>query len=541
MQPPRSGGSFPPFHSFQIPLRLAALAGLSVNGEWAPQHNASILMIVTGGSGIIAVDGHTHILSCGSLLCSSSARDLSLSPQYSLQGVWIEYAAAHLQPIEVNPLNCGMLLDECTPKACTLASRLLTIWNESAAYNPFSVQLLFSELLSEVYAAKTERLQLPAHWLDRVLQYIEANYNEDLTRGQMAELARVSPEHFSRTFRKATGHTFNAYLTLKRIRRVQQRMLTTGTPNLSTLAQEVGYGEGTYLSRKFKQVVGLSPTAFHRKNKRIASLNFNHTASLRALEITPEFGVYSGWMEELDLVPAYSELRSEGRSGAALYHSVAAARPDVIISYLLPGEGKQLLPIAPVIELPFMQMDWREQFRIIAAVADRQPQAEVWLNRHDELCYSANLELDRLMGRRGTAVVWEVGEATAYCYSSRFGHGCQVVYDDLGFRPPAALVDKGLLDNGYLEVAVEHIADYPADVIIITSCPSSPQGQRRFNTLLQSTRWRTLDAARNGLVFQLDQPEKFYGFDPLSSLAQLKTLMQTIRSQIYMGRNHNKP
>ncbi|MNJ02060.1 hypothetical protein D3C73_1618830 [compost metagenome] len=77
-----------------------------------------------------------------------------------------------------------MLLDKCTPKACTLASQLLKIWNEPAAvYNPFSVQVLFAELLAELYANKSERPQPPAHWLERVLQYIEVNYNEDLTRG----------------------------------------------------------------------------------------------------------------------------------------------------------------------------------------------------------------------------------------------------------------------------------------------------------------------------------------------------------------------
>lgn len=541
MHTPRSGGTFPYSQSFQIPLRIVTLAGLSVNGKREPENNLSILIIVTGGSGTIQVDGHLHSISCGSLLCSNSDQRISLSPQYSMQGVCIEYSALHLQQTDASPLNSGMLLDKCTPKACTLASQLLKIWNEPAAmYNPFSVQVLFAELLAELYANKSERPQPPAHWLERVLQYIEVNYNEDLTRGQMAELAQVSPEHFSRTFRKATGQTFNEYLTLQRIRRVQQRMLT-GTPNLSTLAQEVGYGEGTYLSRKFKQVVGISPTAFHRKNKRIVALNFNHTASLRALEIVPELGVYSGWMEQLELVPSYPELKVEGGNDAALYHSVAAAKPDVIISYALTAERKQLLPVAPVIELPYMQIGWREQFRIIAEIADRRPQAEAWLIRYDELCHSANLELDRLIGPRGTAVVWEIGEDAAYCFSSSFGHGSQILYGDLGFHPPAALLEQGLLDSGYLETSIEHITGYSADYIFITSSPTSPEGQERFNTMLHSPHWQDLDAVRKGLVFQLDQPEKFYGFDPISTLAQLKTLMQTIRSQIYMREDHIKP
>lgn len=112
-----------------------------------------------------------------------------------------------------------------------------------------------------------------------------------------------------------------------------------------------------------------------------------------------------------------------------------------------------------------MQMDWREQFRMIAGIADRQPQAEAWLRRYDQLCYEANLQLDRLLGTRGTAVIWEFGTSSAYCFSSSYGHGCQILYGDLGFQPPGVLMEHGLMNRGYLEIPAEHIADYPADHI----------------------------------------------------------------------------
>lgn len=178
-----------------------------------------------------------------------------------------------------------------------------------------------------------------AQWIDRVLHHIESNYNEDLTREQAAGLAGVTPEHFSRAFRRFTGQTFNQYITLLRIRKAQQRILT-GAPNLSTLALEVGYSEGTYLSRKFKQVVGISPSAYHRKSKSVVSLNFNHTASLHALEVVPRLGVYSSWMESMQPVPS-RKLLDEGIGSAGLYERLSSARPDVIISYSLPDKSKQ--------------------------------------------------------------------------------------------------------------------------------------------------------------------------------------------------------
>ncbi|MNN46263.1 Iron(3+)-hydroxamate-binding protein FhuD precursor [compost metagenome] len=162
------------------------------------------------------------------------------------------------------------------------------------------------------------------------------------------------------------------------------------------------------------------------------------------------------------------------------------------------------------------------------------------LSEYDELCYRANQELDLLIGQRGTAVAWEVGEV-AYCYSSSYGHGSQILYGDLGFHPPAALLADGLLDKGYLEATIGELPDYPAEHIFITSKPSTPLGRQYFSHLLHSRRWQELQAVRNGRVFQLDESEMFYGFDPLSSMAQLKALMQAIKSQIYMGSDHIRP
>ncbi|BFH71810.1 hypothetical protein J27TS7_52430 [Paenibacillus dendritiformis] len=99
--------------------------------------------------------------------------------------------------------------------------------------------------------------------MEQALYYMESRYSDDLTREHMAALAHVNPEHFSRTFRKRTGRTFNAHLTLLRLRSAQRRLLT-GAPDLTTLAQEVGYKDSFYLSRKFKQAVGISPTAYQR-------------------------------------------------------------------------------------------------------------------------------------------------------------------------------------------------------------------------------------------------------------------------------------
>jgi ABC-type Fe3+-hydroxamate transport system substrate-binding protein len=516
-------------HPFYVPVRVEDLNGLSINKNQDALQSSSTLIVVWGGNGYIDVnEDHYRIVSGNVLLCPGTS-SLRLLPQHELHGVWIEYSNVMACEPNVSPLNSNTPLQNCEPQVLALAADLSKAWAVPGECSPFAVQHLFSELLAKLYSSTTDANQTPSGWLDHVLQYIDTHYYEDLTRGQMAEFSNVSPEHFSRTFRKTTGQTFTAYLTLLRVRKAQQRILT-GTTNLTDLALEVGYTEGTYLSRKFKQIVGLSPTAYHGKSKKIVALNYNHTASLRALEITPQLGVYSEWLESIEAVPDTYKLRLESADTNSIYNSVASVRPDVIISYPLNDENKRLLPIAPLIELPFMQMNWREQFGLIAAVVDRQKQAAIWLRQYDELCYAANTQLNHNVGARGTAIVWEIASHSAYCFSSSYGRGCQILYSDLGFQPPTKLIEKGIIGSGYIETSIEDISSYPADHIIITGLPSDAEGINRTIHLFHSEQWLKLDAVRNKRVYILNQPEMFYGFDPMSSLAQLRVLLQALTS-----------
>lgn len=215
------------------------------------------------------------------------------------------------------------------------------------------MQLLFIKLLQEIHAEMEIRASSSTKqpWVEQALEYIDKNYHQDVTREHMTALSGVSPEHFSRMFRKHTGRTFNTYLTLLRIRKAQERVLT-GSQDLNALAQEVGYKEGLYLSRKFKESVGVSPTVYKRKTKRITALNLNHTASLLALGIIPELGVYTPWL----LQTQYNRNLSTGRyfdpdtlATDGYYEAVASSSPDLIISYNSAAENKRMLSLAPVL------------------------------------------------------------------------------------------------------------------------------------------------------------------------------------------------
>ncbi len=515
-------------HTFYMPVNLFEIDDL---GDAYVSSNA-IILIVWGGEGTLLVDGHEQDLSRGTTFLSNALTqmELRIESRSPLRGIGIEYRCLTPDGSSPEGLHYPIPLQRVPAGLLRLAVEFKHIWMEPQLSSPFQAQQLFAQLLqglSEELAAR----QQPSHsWVDQSLHYMDAHYNEELTREQMAEQAGVSPEHFSRTFRKHTGRTFNAHLTLLRIRSAQQ-LLLIGTPNLNTLAQQVGYKEGLYLSRKFKESVGLSPSAYRHSRKTIVTLDSNHTASLIALDITPELGVYTSWLEQFH---SKKKLKSRQKfnpyihTPATYYEALASVRPDLIISYSHAEVNKSLLPLAPVMELPLMTMSWRDQFILIADIVNKRLKAEEWLAKHDQMMDAVNHRLDRDLGARGTAIVWEIGSHAAYCFSSSFGRGCQILYDDLGFQPPGKLLEQGIVAKGYIEADIEAIASYPADYIIFTSMPSCPDSRLRFDRLLRSPKWRSLDAVKHNRVYYLNEPELFYGYDPLSTQAQLRELLNAL-------------
>lgn len=529
-------------HSFYMPVRLRELQQVLEEKHQEAAAPLYQILIVWGGEGALYIHNYYHELSRGSVwLSGPSLPTLKIEQRSELRGILLEYSCIPTAGEAGAGLEHPDPLQRCPAVILRLASELANVWNQRDPHSPFRVQQLFTELLAELHKELASRQKPASSWLEQAEAYVEQHYSEDITRDQMASRAEVSPEHFSRMFRKHTGRTFNAHLTLLRIRSAQQRLLAGTAPDLGTLAQEVGYKEGIYLSRKFKEGIGLSPTAYLRKPKRLVSLNLNHTASLMALGIIPELGVYTSWLEGMrgGLQSGLRQSQSGSRSGngsfnpyghtpLTFYEAIAAAKPDIIINYSGAEENRRLLPLAPVIELPIRTMNWREQFLLIAGIVDRRQQAEEWLLQYDERIYAINRQLDRELGNRGTAIVWEIGHNTAYCFSSSFGRGCQILYDDMGFRPPAPLVEQNISAKGFIETGIEMLAAYPADHIFITGLPTYADDKKRVQRLFQSASWRKLDAVRENRVHILKESELFYGYDPLSSQAQLGELVSVL-------------
>jgi AraC family transcriptional regulator len=80
----------------------------------------------------------------------------------------------------------------------------------------------------------------------------------------MAAQAGVSPPHFCRVFKKATGVSPHQYVMRARLDRAQQMLQQSDAP-MSTIADALGFASQSHFTRAFRQFAGETPTDFRKR------------------------------------------------------------------------------------------------------------------------------------------------------------------------------------------------------------------------------------------------------------------------------------
>lgn len=94
---------------------------------------------------------------------------------------------------------------------------------------------------------------------EKAVAYIRDNFRSDITLSSLAKKFSVSPEHFSRTFKKETGLGFSKYLNSLRLQYAEQLLRTAKNLNITQIAEICGFEDSNYFSKKFKDIYGISP------------------------------------------------------------------------------------------------------------------------------------------------------------------------------------------------------------------------------------------------------------------------------------------
>lgn len=99
---------------------------------------------------------------------------------------------------------------------------------------------------------------LPGYRLRRVIEFIDANLDEDLGLNEIAAVAELSPFHFSRAFRKSTGKTPQQYLTHQRLERAKE-LLARPDVSIVEVSLRTGFKNQSHFTTLFRKYTNFTP------------------------------------------------------------------------------------------------------------------------------------------------------------------------------------------------------------------------------------------------------------------------------------------
>lgn len=194
----------------------------------------------------------------------------------------------HLQLSRDLFLRTAEEVAECDPARLSLLERsgfqdpLLTqigytLWREleqrSSAgklYAQSAAQMLAVHLLRHYTSAgpAIENRKEPAQGLTqqqmrRVIDFVQAHLDQDLSLEALARQAGFSAYHFARLFRQTTGESPHQFVLRQRIERAQRLLKQGGVP-LAHVALESGFANQSHLTQVFKRHIGLTPRAYRQ-------------------------------------------------------------------------------------------------------------------------------------------------------------------------------------------------------------------------------------------------------------------------------------
>lgn len=100
--------------------------------------------------------------------------------------------------------------------------------------------------------------------VSRAKSFISEHLEENLSVATLAEKFYVSPNYFSRLFKRVEGEGCNEYIVRKRIEK-SKTLLETTTLKTGRIAMAVGYNDTNYFSIAFRKHTGVSPTKYREQ------------------------------------------------------------------------------------------------------------------------------------------------------------------------------------------------------------------------------------------------------------------------------------
>jgi PAS domain S-box-containing protein len=114
---------------------------------------------------------------------------------------------------------------------------------------------------------KAQQVLAPYDEFQPAVQYVREHLETSISVPELARLAGMSLSRFERRFKRVFGLPPSQYIVRVRVNEACRR-LTSGNEAIADIAKAVGFYDQSALARAFTHVMGVSPTAYRKGERR---------------------------------------------------------------------------------------------------------------------------------------------------------------------------------------------------------------------------------------------------------------------------------
>lgn len=244
------------------------------SGEWnssAHTHDCTELFLVTGGRGSLLVDNMAIPVAADDFIIVNGGvpHTETSDPEEPLK-----YAVLGVEGLETRSDSSGYVVFHRFSGQRNAAACMRMLLQEAEEARPgyeiachSLLQVILTLLLrGELAVPQPVPTSKSSRECSLVRRYIDSHFKENLTLGQLADLAGLSRYYLAHAFQREYGIAPIRYLTRRRIE--ESRFLLAETDHsLSNISRMLGFSSLSYFSQAFHRLEGVSPKDYRRRSR----------------------------------------------------------------------------------------------------------------------------------------------------------------------------------------------------------------------------------------------------------------------------------
>lgn len=221
-----------------------------------------LIYFLNGEAQVITSEGETSLTLYDILIHPAGVRHREFVDLHKRQ----EIINLDIKTDVVFPIQDSFVLKDNTGNMRNIVRMIDYHFHEKDNMSEEIVDALMNLLLLYLCKSAKEQSYTKLNLIDRIVEYVQENYMNELSVKELADIVHVSESYLSRLMVASIGISPMKYVNQVRIDNAKQA-LHSDLP-IEQISSQLGFQEPKYFSKVFKKETGETPTAFrHRINK----------------------------------------------------------------------------------------------------------------------------------------------------------------------------------------------------------------------------------------------------------------------------------